>query len=72
MVTLSHKYMDAYICQNPLHFDFFFFNYLYLVLIAWGLHCCLWAFSSGGQGLLFIVTHGLLTAAASPVRELRL
>ena len=47
----------------------FFFN-LFLFLAALGLRCCSRAFSSCGErGLLFVVMHGLLIAAASLVAE---
>ena len=55
--------------------ELFFFNkciYLFvcLFLVALGLRCCMWAFSScGEQGLLFIVARGLLVAVASLVAE---
>ena len=46
-----------------------FFN-LFLFLAALGLRCCSRAFSSCGErGLLFVVMHGLLIAAASLVAE---
>ena len=45
----------------------------YLFLVALGLRCCLWAFSSGGeQGLLFVAVRRLLIAVASLVAELGL
>ena len=44
--------------------------FIYLLLAALGLRCCAQAFSSCGErGLLFVVVHGLLTAAASLVAE---
>ena len=47
--------------------QFFFLNkFIYLFLAAWGLRCCVWAFSSCGQrGLLFVAVSGLLIAVAS-------
>ena len=43
----------------------FFEISVYLFMDALGLHCCAWAFSSGGeQGLLFIAAHGLLIVVA--------
>ena len=50
---------------------FFFLIYLlYLLLVALGLGCCMWAFSScGEQGLLFVAEHGLLIAVASLVEH---
>ena len=53
---------------EPLSFlTFFFFN---LFLAAFGLRCCVQAFSSCGEwGLLFIVVYGLLIAVASLVAE---
>ena len=47
-----------------------FIYFIYLFLVALGLRCCEWAFSSCGEwGLLFVVVHGLLTAVASLVAE---
>ena len=50
---------------------FFFINlFIYLFLAAFGLHCCMWAFSSCGEwGLLFVAVCGLLVAVASLVEE---
>ena len=50
---------------------FIFLNLLiYLSLVALGLRCCVWAFSSCGErGLLFVAVRGLLTVVASPVAE---
>ena len=49
-----------------------FFFFINLFLAALGLCCCAWAFSSGEQGLLFVVGRGLLIAVASLVAEHRL
>jgi len=39
-------------------------------LVALGIHCCWWAFSScGEQGLLFVAVRGLLIAVASLVAD---
>ena len=47
-----------------------FIYLIYLFLVALGLRCCEWAFSSCGEwGLLFVVVHGLLIAVASLVAE---
>ena len=44
--------------------------YYYYFMVALGLHCCAWAFSSCGErGLLFSAVHGLLIAVASLVAE---
>ena len=46
---------------------FFFLN---LFLVALGLHCCTWAFSSCSErGLLFVAVRGLLIVVASLVAE---
>ena len=48
----------------------FFSLFIYLFLVALGLRCCAWAFSSsscGERGLLFLAVHGLLIAVASLV-----
>ena len=45
-------------------------NIAYLLLVALGLCCCVWAFSScGKRGLVFIEVHLLLIAGASLVVE---
>ena len=45
-------------------------NLYFLFLVALGLRCCAWAFSSCGErGLLFVVVRGLLIAVASLVEE---
>ena len=47
--------------------------FIYLFLAALGLRCCAWVFfSSGEQGLLFVVARELLIAVASVVAEHRL
>ena len=44
--------------------------FLYLLLVALGLCCCIPVFSSCGvQSLLFVVVHGLLFAVSSLVAE---
>ena len=44
--------------------------FAFYFLVALGLRCCAWAFSSCGErGLLFIAVHGLLIAVASLVVE---
>ena len=49
---------------------FFFFLSICLFLVALGLHCCLWAFSSCCKGgLFFVAVHGLLIAVASLVAK---
>ena len=46
------------------------FILFYLFLVALGLRCCVWAFSSCGEReLLFIAVRGLLIAVASLVAE---
>ena len=45
---------------------------MYLFLAVLGLHCCAQAFSSGEQGLHFIVVCRLLVALSSLVVEHRL
>ena len=55
-------------------FTFFlntFIYFIYLLLAVLGLRCCMWAFSSGELGLLFVVVHVLLIAVASLVAEHR-
>ena len=47
--------------------------YLFIYLMARGLPCCAWASSScNKRGLLLVVVHGLLMAAALFVSEHRL
>ena len=46
------------------------FYFIYLFLVALGLSCCAWAFSSCSErGLLFIAVRGLLVEVASLVVE---
>ena len=57
-------------CSHFFVFNKFIYLFIYLFLAALGLCCCAWAFlSSGEQGLLFVVVHGLLTVLASLVVE---
>ena len=54
-------------------FIYFLIYFIYLLLAALGLPCCVRAFSScGEQGLLFVAVRGLLSAVASLVAEHRL
>ena len=47
--------------------------FIYLFLVALGLHCCMWAFPSFGEwGLPLVGVRGLLIAVASLVAEHRL
>ena len=61
--------------ESPLYLFIFikaalFFPFIYLFLVALGLRCRAWAFSSCGErGLFFVVVHGLLIAVASLVAE---
>ena len=64
-------------CEVILHCSFLLlllFNFIFIyLLVALGLHCPTWAFSSWiEQGLLFVVACGLLIAVVSLVAELRL
>ena len=61
---------------SEIPFSFIFLNiyfkiyFIYLLLAALGLHCCVRAFSSCGErGLLFPAVRGLLTVVASLVAE---
>ena len=47
----------------------YFLGLFIYLLAALGLCCCLQAFSSGEQGLLFVALHRLLIAVASPAVE---
>ena len=52
------------------YFFYKFIYFIYLLLAALGLCCCVWAFSSCGErGLLFVAACGLLIAVASLVAE---
>ena len=54
-------------------FNKFIYLFIYLLLAALGLCCCVRAFSScGEQGLLFVAVRRLLIAVASLVVELGL
>ena len=46
----------------------FILIFIYLLLVALGLRCCSWAFSSHGEHL-FVKVLGLLTAVASLAGE---
>ena len=49
---------------------FFFLIFIYLLLSALSLHCCLWAFSNCDKsGLLFVVGCSFLISVASLVME---
>ena len=53
---------------SPQHEVTFFHNcIIYLFMATLDFHCFPWAFSSGEQGLLFVVLYGLLIAVASLV-----
>ena len=59
-------------CKGQLYFVFllspFKKKYLFYFLVALGLHCCTWAFSSFDEwGLLLVVLHVLLIVVASLV-----
>ena len=60
--------------QREAHIYLFFNIYfIYLFLVALGIRCCAWAFSScSEQGLLFVAVHRLLIAVASLAAEHRL
>ena len=50
-----------------------FLKIIYLFRAVLSLHCCAWAFTSGGEwGLLFIAVHSLLISVASLVAEYEL
>ena len=58
--------VDSIVIQK----NFFFNKFIYLFLVALGLCCCAWAFSSCGEwGLVFILVRRLLTVVASLVAE---
>ena len=73
----SHTQCIAQLCQWEAGSDSFsrlffnhFLNFIYLFLAVLGLHCHAQGFSScSKQGLLFVVMHRLLLAAASLVVE---
>ena len=55
------------------HFSFLFKQFMYLLLVALGLHCCTEAFPSCSKlRLLLVAMLGLLIATASLVAECRL
>ena len=63
-------------CISSLFFEKkknFFLLFVYLFLVALGLHCWVQAFSSCGEwGLLFVAVHGLLIVMVSLAVEHRL
>ena len=74
--TVMSSCLYALACQGIilekelLSLYYYFLNfYYYLFLVALGLCCCAWAFSScSEQGLLFVAVHRLLIAVASRCR----
>ena len=51
-------------------FKIYFYLFIYLFMTVLGLHCCVRALSSCGDGgPLFVTVHGLLIAVAYPVVE---
>ena len=73
-ILFSISYSESLLVTNSLRFlkkNFFKLIYfIYLFLVALGLRCCVWAFSSCGEwGLLFIAVRRLLIAVASLVAE---
>ena len=66
IVSLNKNWLSTYWYIHPI---FFLINlFIYLFLAAFGLHCCVQAFSSCGErGPLFVVVRRLLTAVASLV-----
>ena len=63
-----------YVESDPFFFFLPIFNFIfiYLFLVALGLHCCVWAFSTcGKRGLLFVVVRRLLVAVAFLVVEVQ-
>ena len=63
--------MCVYIYTHTLKLSVFKINLL--LLVALGLCCCKWAFSSCSErGLLFVVVHEVLIAVASLIAEHRL
>ena len=56
--------------QEGFLFLFLIYLFIYLFLAAFGLHCCVQAFSSCvKQGLLFVAVSSLLIAVASLIAE---
>ena len=66
-LSITHLFLAKYACIS------FFKIMCYLFLVALGLCCCSWAFSSGDkQGLLLIAARRLLTVAAAFAAKHRL
>ena len=66
------KFCMSSVC-TPTSFCVFLINLFILFLAAFGLHCCVRAFSGcGEQGLLFVAACRLLIVVASLVAEHRL
>ena len=61
---------QCYLSQLRLNSLCFFWVFVFFFLTAFGLRCCVRAFSScSEQGLLFVVVRGLLIVVASLVAE---
>ena len=59
-------HFHPFLCLPEALFYFIFIFYFIYFLVALGLHCCVWAFSScGEQGLLFLAVHGLIVVGFS-------
>ena len=75
MTIVAKMQRDFLIFLRDLSLTFVFLKDLsvYFILVALGLHCCVWAFSGCSEwGLLFLVVCGLLIAMASFIVEHRL
>ena len=69
LFSVPWVYMSL-VSPSPFEGVYLFCN---LFLVAPGLHCCAWAFSScGKRGLVFTAVHALLIVVASLVAEHRL
>ena len=69
-ISFCLRLSDSVLCIYRFFFFSFLSFFLSLFLVALGLCCCTWAFSSCGErGLLFVVVRGLLIAVASLVAE---
>ena len=76
MISILWKFSAAFIKASGIEFitfqlfSNFIYLFIYLFLTVLALCCCTRAFSGcGGQGLIFIAVHRILTEGASPVVE---